>query len=80
LGNADSPPCDGFHGEKMKLTLRLIGALGVIIGAIWILQGIDVLPGSFMSGQTKWAVNGVIATIVGAAIIVSSFFFKKKST
>lgn len=63
----------------MKLTLRLIGALVVMIGAVWILQGVNILPGSFMSGQTKWTVNGVIAAIVGATIIICSFFFKKKS-
>lgn len=62
----------------MKIALRLLGAIGVLIGAIWILQGVNILLGSFMSGQTKWAVNGVIAAIIGAALIIGSFFFKKK--
>jgi hypothetical protein len=30
-------------------------------GAIWFLQGINVPPGSFMTGQIRWAVFGGIA-------------------
>jgi hypothetical protein len=35
----------------MKITLNIVGALLVLFGAIWFLQGINVLPGSFMSGR-----------------------------
>ena len=31
----------------MKIALNIIGALLVLFGAIWFLQGINVLPGSF---------------------------------
>jgi hypothetical protein len=62
----------------MKIAFRLLGAIGILIGTIWILQGVNILPGSFMSGQMKWAVNGAIAAIIGAALIIGSFFFKKK--
>ena len=33
----------------------------MIVGAIWFLQGINVLPGSFMNGQIRWAIIGGIA-------------------
>jgi hypothetical protein len=39
---------------------------------VWILQGINVLPGSFMSGQTKWAINGGIAVVAGALLFLWS--------
>ena len=32
-----------------------------LAGAVWILQGIGVLPGSFMTGQVEWAIYGAIA-------------------
>ena len=44
----------------MKIGLTIVGGLLTLTGVIWILQGINVLPGSFMSGQMKWAVNGGI--------------------
>ncbi|HEY9217232.1 MAG TPA: hypothetical protein VIO94_04230 [Phenylobacterium sp.] len=53
----------------MKLVLTVVGALLVILGAIWILQGLNVLPGSFMTGQIKWAIYGALAAAVGAALI-----------
>ena len=50
----------------MKIALNVIGAVLMILGAIWFLQGINVLPGSFMTGQIQWAVYGGIAFVVGA--------------
>jgi len=43
---------------NMKITLNIVGGLLVVFGAIWFLQGINVLPGSFMTGQIRWAVLG----------------------
>ena len=39
----------------MKLTLNLVGGLLVVCGTTSFLQGINVLPGSFMTGQIRWA-------------------------
>jgi hypothetical protein len=39
-------------------------------GAVWVLQGINVLPGSFMTGQIQWAYNGAIAIVIGVALIL----------
>lgn len=56
----------------MKNLLIAVGTILVLMGGVWFFQGINVLPGSFMSGQTRWAVNGVIAVAVGLALIVVS--------
>jgi len=56
----------------MKIALNIIGALLVFFGGIWVLQGINVLPGSFMSGQTRWAVRGGIALVAGVGLLVSA--------
>ena len=54
----------------MRIALTLAGGLLTLMGVIWILQGINVLPGSFMTGQMKWAVNGGIAAAVGVGLLV----------
>jgi len=41
------------RGVDMKVTLNIVGAVLVLFGAIWFLQGINVLPGSFMTGQIR---------------------------
>jgi hypothetical protein len=52
----------------MRITLNIVGVVLVLFGSIWFLQGINVLPGSFMTGQIRWAVYGGIAVIGGVAI------------
>ena len=56
----------------MRMLMMIVGALLVLMGGVWILQGINVLPGSFMTGQTKWAVYGAIALVAGIVLIVLS--------
>ena len=53
-----------------KVVLNLAGALAVLMGAVWFLQGISVLPGSFMTGQTRWAVYGAITVVLGVLLLI----------
>ena len=54
----------------MRTALNIVGVALVFFGGVWVLQGINVLPGSFMSGQIQWAVRGGIAVIGGVALLV----------
>jgi hypothetical protein len=57
----------------VKIALNIVGVLLVIMGGIWFFQGINVLPGSFMTGQMKWAIYGGIAFVAGiVALIVAN--------
>jgi uncharacterized membrane protein HdeD (DUF308 family) len=56
----------------MKISLNLLGAVLILMGCIWILQGVNILPGSFMTGQIQWAVYGAIAVAVGVALLLSA--------
>ena len=42
----------------MRIILNIVGVLMTLMGAVWFLQGINILPGSFMTGQIRWAVYG----------------------
>ena len=46
-----------------------IGVLLVLLGGIWIAQGIDVLGGSFMSGEIFWAAVGLPMVVIGLAVL-----------
>ncbi|TMC31499.1 MAG: hypothetical protein E6I84_07805 [Chloroflexi bacterium] len=52
----------------MRLGSLVLGVIGLLVGAVWILQGVGVLPGSFMSGQRLWLVIGVIVAVIGLAL------------
>jgi hypothetical protein len=47
-----------------------LGLLGVVLGALWTAQGLDLLGGSAMSGVTLWAVVGPVVALAGLASIV----------
>ena len=54
----------------MRIALNVLGALLVLSGLLWFFQGIGVLPGSFMTGQTQWAVYGGISAVVGVGLLI----------
>lgn len=53
----------------MKALLSVIGILLILSGGMFFLQGINVLPGSFMTGNPQWAINGGVMVIVGVALL-----------
>ena len=53
----------------MKNSLLIaFGALLVIAGVIWGLQGLGYIGGSVMSGVTFWAVAGPLVALAGLAM------------
>jgi hypothetical protein len=56
----------------MRIALNIAGVLCLLVGCVWILQGINILPGSFMTGQTKWAIFGVLLALAGVGILLSA--------
>jgi len=40
-----------------------------LMGFVWILQGIGVLPGSFMTGQIVWAAIGSVLLFVSGVLL-----------
>ena len=51
----------------------LIGVGGVVLviaGVLWSLQGFNVIGGSFMSGNSVWAVIGPVIAIIGLVMAV----------
>jgi hypothetical protein len=54
----------------MKIFFNVIAVLLILAGGVWFLQGINVLPGSFMTGQIRWAVYGGLAVVVGIGLLV----------
>jgi len=54
----------------MRITSNVVGVLCLLIGCTWFLQGINILPGSFMTGQTKWAVYGGLLLVAGIGVLV----------
>jgi hypothetical protein len=56
----------------MRIALIVVGILCLLVGCVWILQGTNVLPGSFMSGRTKWTLYGALLAIVGITVLTAA--------
>lgn len=53
----------------MRRNIMIGGALVLaLVGVIFLLQGINVLPGSFMTGQPFWAVVGLLCLLAGSGL------------
>jgi hypothetical protein len=47
----------------------VIGAILVLVGVIWILQGFNVLGGSAMSGRPTFSILGAVLVLVGFVLL-----------
>ena len=56
-----------------KILLTLVGVLAVLIGGVWMLQGLNVIGGSMMSGQTKYFVLGAFVALVGLFLVFLAY-------
>ncbi len=56
----------------MRIILNILAVILVLAGIVWFLQGMNVLMGSVMTGQTQWTIIGVVAFLAGIALFVFS--------
>ena len=64
----------------MRIAMSVLGVLLILMGCVWILQGINALPGSFMTGQTRWAIYGGISAVAGIGLLVAANRRRKTAT
>ena len=59
----------------MKSVLFILGIVAVLIGLLWVGQGIGLIDwpaSSFMLDQRPWALRGGVVALVGLALIAWS--------
>jgi hypothetical protein len=54
----------------MRFVWLILGAIAVAVGIIWTLQGLNIIGGSVMSGDTTFVIVGPIVGIVGLILVV----------
>ena len=53
----------------MTVVRRILGAVLVLTGAVWLGQGLNLIQGSSMTGSTFWAVTGAVCVAVGLGVL-----------
>ena len=56
----------------MRVASNIVGSLLVLFGAIWLLQGLSVLPGN-------WAIYGGIAAAAGVSLLLNANWRRRNS-
>ncbi len=48
---------------------KIFSGMLILAGIVWFLQGVNILPGSYMTGDPQWAINGGIAIAFGVVLL-----------
>lgn len=55
----------------VKVIMMVVGIGLILVGTVWFFQGINLLPGSFMTGKSFWAFAGAASFIVGLVLLLT---------
>lgn len=55
--------------KALRILATILSGPMLIIGIVWVLQGLNVLPGSFMTGQIIWAIYGAPLALAGIGLV-----------
>lgn len=56
-------------GRQRRLAPLVLGVAAIAIGLLWVGQGLNLIPGSFMTGDPTWFVIGAVVTLVGVLLV-----------
>ena len=59
-----------YFSLSMRIALNILGILCLLIGCVWFLQGINIIPGSFMTGDRTWFYIGLVLAFVGVVLLL----------
>jgi len=52
--------------------LVILGVVLLLVGLVWVGQGLGYIKGSFMTGDVKWFWIGVVVGVAGIALAVGA--------
>jgi hypothetical protein len=58
--------------KGLRIAGAIVGALCLLMGGVWIFQGINVIRGSFMTGDIDWSYRGGTLALVGLVVLLLS--------
>ncbi len=59
-----------MNSRLPRVALIVLGVIALGIGAVWIGQGLGLIPGSVMTGDRLWFTIGLIVGIFGVVLVV----------
>jgi hypothetical protein len=56
----------------VKLGRNIVGVLLVLVGLVWLGQGVGLIQGSFMTGEAQWALIGLVCLVLGGLLLFTT--------
>lgn len=53
-----------------RILLAVLGVIALIVGGVWVGQGLNLIPGSFMTGNKMWLYIGLVVAVIGVILVV----------
>jgi uncharacterized Tic20 family protein len=53
-----------------RIVLTIVGVIAILIGVVFAGQGMNLIPGSSMTGDRTWVYVGLILAVVGIVLVV----------
>jgi hypothetical protein len=53
-----------------RIALIVVGVIALLTGLVWAGQGVNLIPGSVMTGDRTWLWIGLILGVVGIILLV----------
>ncbi|MEO8527648.1 MAG: hypothetical protein ABI435_01065 [Pseudolysinimonas sp.] len=68
-----------MNNRAGRIALIVVGVIALLVGGVWIGQGLNLIPGSFMTGSQMWLEIGVIVAVVGVFLVAFGIRGRKKN-
>ena len=60
-----------MRSRAARAAAVVVGAIIALLGLLFAGQGLNLIPGSFMTGNRMWFYIGVVAAVVGMVLVVA---------
>lgn len=62
----------------LKTVGTVLAILLILAGGVFALQGLNILPGTYMRGSSQWVVNGALIVLAGAGLLVAAHWPRRR--
>ncbi len=59
-----------MRSSAARIAVVVVGAIALLVGGVWIGQGLNLIPGSFMTGSRRWFWIGLVVVVLGLVLVV----------
>jgi len=59
-----------MNSRAGRVALIIVGIIATLTGAVWAGQGLNLIPGSVMTGDRTWLYVGLILVVIGIILLV----------